>query len=79
MATTTLFPYVLIPFPPHMIETSVDGYLVLIVSPSLSFGFLDLEKCVPVLVSCDLPPAVSLSQLTPLPAASLVGLPVAVY
>ena len=44
MDATAIFPYVLIPFFPHLSETSVDSYLVVIFSPYLSFGLLDLEK-----------------------------------
>ena len=32
------------PFGPHLSETSFDCFLVLLFSPFLSFGFLDLEK-----------------------------------
>ena len=43
IATTDHFPYLLIPFF-HLSETSVDRCLVVLVSPSLSFRFLGLEK-----------------------------------
>ena len=46
MATTALSAFVLIPLFPHLSETSVGSCLVVLFSPYLSFGLLDLENCV---------------------------------
>ena len=75
IATTALFPYVLILFY-HISEASVVCCLVVIVSPYLSFVFLDLEKLLASIRPMQFPHIVGSRRSIPLPTDSILGLPV---